>query len=350
MMYYYAYLDERDIVQMIYSMPAPISSNQFILIPTNDQTLIGKKYNRKTGEFEEIVLYYYAVLGEKDIVTSVIDSEVKIVDSNKIQLSSKDLTLIGKWYNRETKQFINPPIHILAELDTEQINIKNQDKWLQTELNEMKEKQGNDLIQINTKIETGLNQVNAKLQSDLNQINTKLQTLNAGVFGGYKCHFRMEDNQLMSEQYVDGKRYTFNFNTGIAGYFPKMIRLVSEDAGEDNLIVDLYMVKDSNGLVKLAYLDKTYLGIPRVSTETQPKRRSNHDVDMSDYDALFAEVGRNGVLCNEGALSFIQSFTMRAYAGVGIFEYTENTLSFSITISEDLVGYYTDMRIEVYVY
>ncbi|MBN7774269.1 hypothetical protein [Clostridium aminobutyricum] len=362
MMYYYAYLDERDIVQMIYSLPAPISSNQFILIPTNDQTLIGKKYNRETGEFEEIVLFYYAVLGEKDIVINVIDSEVEIIDSKKIKILSKDLTLIGKWYDRQTKQFLDPPIHILAELDTGQINIKGQDKWLQADLDEMKQKQETDLDEIKRKqetdlaetrsaLETNLAETKRTLEANLNEIKKKLETVNAGVFGGYKCHFRIRNNEEMTREWVDGKRYTFNFDTGISGYFPKMIRLISEGTHMEELVADLYIVKNPDGSIKRAYLDKAYFGTPRDLQGEEFKRYTEHDIAVSDYDPLRAEVGGNGKKYDEGACAFIQSFSHNyAYVAIGKFDYTENTLSFNIMISEELVGYYTNMKIEVFVF
>lgn len=254
-MFYYAYLDSRDIVQTIYALPSPITGEQYILIPTNDQTLIGKRYNRQTGEFEEVVIFYYAVLGAKDIVTDVISSETEIVDPNKIQISSNDTTLIGKWYNRETGEFLEPPIHILAELNTRQINIVGQDKWLQTELDELKAE-------------------NADIRNS--------------SFGGYKCSFKIKDNQQVTSEWVTGKRYTFNFNTGITGYFPKMIRLVNSYFEDDTLVLDLFIVKNEDGSVKYTYLDKSYLGTSISSTDFAVTRLIQHDVDASDNDALRA--------------------------------------------------------------
>ncbi|WNX85950.1 hypothetical protein RWV98_06690 [Agathobaculum sp. NTUH-O15-33] len=55
--YYYAYLNEQDIVEQIFDMPAPITSDQYISIPSHDETLIGKRYNRTTGQFEVVVNY-----------------------------------------------------------------------------------------------------------------------------------------------------------------------------------------------------------------------------------------------------------------------------------------------------
>jgi hypothetical protein len=323
-MYYYAYLDDRDIVTMIITLPSQITDNKYILIPSNDQTLIGKRYNRNTGEFEDVILFYYAVLGEKDIVTEVVSSETEITDPNKILIQSYDTSLIGKWYNRQTGQFLVPPIHILAELDTRQINVQGKDKWLQTELDE---------------------------------INKGLADTRNESFGGYKCSFEIEDNQQTTAEWTysgpyTGKRYTFNFDTGIPGYFPKMIRLVNKYFSDDTLVAEFYIVKNADGTIKQAYLDKNYLGVPLSSSDNTMKKYTKHNIKMND-DAVF-QMGResNGRLYDEGGSSFFQDYTTPTNSSVtvGNFSYTENSFSFTMEITSNLVGKYTDIDMEGYVF
>lgn len=56
-MFYYAYLNSEDIVEQIITLPSTISVSQYIQISSYDETLIGKKYNRTTGEFEKVITY-----------------------------------------------------------------------------------------------------------------------------------------------------------------------------------------------------------------------------------------------------------------------------------------------------
>lgn len=322
-MFYYAYLDSRDIVQAIYAMPSPLEGEKYVSIPTNDQTLIGKRYNRQTGKFEDVVMFYYAVLGAKDIVTEVISSETEIIDPNKIRISTSDTTLIGKWYNRGTGQFLNPPIHILAELSTGQINIVGQDKWLQTELNE---------------------------------IRASLVELGYGSIGGYKCTFDMEENQETTNEWTSsgsntGKNYIFSFDTGIPGYFPKMIRIVSKYFDNDLLVADFYIVRNADGSVKYAYVDKNYFGISRSSTDTAKTRWVAHNIKMSKDDVFAAGKHSNGRLWDEGGGVFFQEIGVNnSDVSIGKFNYTENTFSFTMEISSNLVGNFTDMNLRGYVF
>ncbi|MBR0599548.1 hypothetical protein [Sinanaerobacter chloroacetimidivorans] len=323
-MYYYAYLDDRDIVTMIIALPSQITDNKYISIPSNDQTLIGKRYNRNTGEFEDVILFYYAVLGEKDIVTEVISSETEITDPNKILIQTNDTSLIGKWYNRQTGQFLVPPIHILAELDTRQINVQGEDKWLQTELDE---------------------------------INEGLADARNGNFGGYKCSFEIKDNQETTAEWTysgtnTGKRYTFNFDTGIPGYFPKMIRLVDSYFSDDILVAEFYIVKNSDGTIKRSYVDKNYLGIPLGSGETVAKKYTQHDERITVDDVFRTGRESNGRLYDEGGSSFFQKYTnpSNSYVSVGYFSYTENSFSFTLEVSQNLIGYFTSIDITGYVF
>jgi hypothetical protein len=77
-MFYYAYINESGIVEMVLSLPSEITSPSYILIDTNDQTLVGKWYNSETGDFEEITAWYYAQINEKDIVITVFETPSQI--------------------------------------------------------------------------------------------------------------------------------------------------------------------------------------------------------------------------------------------------------------------------------
>ena len=127
-MFYYAYINENNIVTQIVSMPSAISVAGYIAIESDDQTLIGKYYNASTGLFEEVTAFYYAQLNEKGIVTSVFEMPSEVADDSLIRVQALDMNLVGKYYVRESGTFIEPPISILAELSTAEIN--HGEAWL----------------------------------------------------------------------------------------------------------------------------------------------------------------------------------------------------------------------------
>lgn len=98
--------------------------------------MIGKRYNRQTGEFE-VAKFYYAVLNDKGLVVSVFSSESKQTSSDLVKISSEDASLIGKWYDAENDRFIELPVHVAAAHSTNEINYKETDQWLSDKLDEM---------------------------------------------------------------------------------------------------------------------------------------------------------------------------------------------------------------------
>ncbi len=127
-MFYYAYINENNIVTQIVSLPSAISVANYIAIESDDQTLIGKYYNASTGLFEEVTAFYYAQLNEKGIVTGVFEMPSEVDDDNLIRVQALDQSLVGKYYDRESGTFIEPPISVMAELSTKEIN--HGEAWL----------------------------------------------------------------------------------------------------------------------------------------------------------------------------------------------------------------------------
>lgn len=133
---WFAILNDQDIVEEVMQMPSGVEGPDYIKIPAEDQSLVGKRYNRVTGEFE-VPAYYYAELDEKGIVVEIITSSTPQERDNWIEIPSVDQSLIGKWYDEATKQFIDPPAYILAAHSTDEICYKHEDKWLSKKLDEM---------------------------------------------------------------------------------------------------------------------------------------------------------------------------------------------------------------------
>lgn len=131
-MFYYAYINESGIVEMVLTLPSQITSPSYILIDSNDQTLVGKWYNSSTGEFEEITAWYYAQINDKGIVTAVFELPSQLIQEDLIQIKTLDEGLVGKWYNKASGEFVDTPIRVLADLSSSKINYKNLDVWLDT--------------------------------------------------------------------------------------------------------------------------------------------------------------------------------------------------------------------------
>ena len=120
-MYYYAFVDENDIVQNIYSLPTEIAHDQYIQVSSNDQTLIGKHYNRDTLEFEDV--YYYAVLNDKSIAVEVTFAYSVISESSYIAITAtqyNDGSVIGMYWNGTAWE--TAPISLIAVASTDYIN------------------------------------------------------------------------------------------------------------------------------------------------------------------------------------------------------------------------------------
>lgn len=167
-MYYYAFLDENDICTQIYAMPAPISGNQFIAISTNDQSLIGQRFNRTTSEFEAV--YYYAILDNRNVVTSVTYSTAQQAASATVLpiTFAQYQTVVGMYWNGT--EFVTPPISVMAVASTDEVNYKGQEKWLSTKLDEMDGAIAGNASGIST-LSTALSTVAGDLQTVVTAMN-----------------------------------------------------------------------------------------------------------------------------------------------------------------------------------
>lgn len=86
-------------------------------------------------------MYYYAVVNLKDVVQYIESSVDQLTFSDYIEIPSEDQSLVGKWYDRYGKYgvegaFLDPPISVLAQHSTNEISYKDQDVWLNNKLDE----------------------------------------------------------------------------------------------------------------------------------------------------------------------------------------------------------------------
>lgn len=84
-------------------------------------------------------MFYYAVVNIKDIVQYIDSLEEAVTFADYIEIPTPDQSLVGKWYDRNGKYgeqgaFITTPISVLADYSTNQINYKTDDVWLNEKL------------------------------------------------------------------------------------------------------------------------------------------------------------------------------------------------------------------------
>lgn len=153
---------------MIYEMPVPISGDQVIAISSNDQSLIGKHFNRATAEFETV--YYYAVLDNRNVVSNVTYSTTPLTTSATL-LSitfAQYQTVTGLYWNGT--EFVTPPISVMAIANTDEVSYKNEEKWLSAKLDEMDGAIAGNASNIST-FSTALSTVASDLQTIVDAMN-----------------------------------------------------------------------------------------------------------------------------------------------------------------------------------
>lgn len=182
-MYYYAYLDENDICTAIYALPSSITGDRFIPLPDNDPSIVGKRYNRSTYSFETV--YYYAILNDKNVVTEV---EFKFTEQQTSTVYraitfAQYQTVKGLYWNGT--DYVIPPISIAAIASTDEVNYKDQDKWLSTKLDEMDANisaNENDISTISTNLSTvvaSLTTVSQNLSALITTVSGKANALHS---------------------------------------------------------------------------------------------------------------------------------------------------------------------------
>lgn len=137
--YYYAVIDENKICIQVIEMQFPLTGDNYIQIDSKDESLIGMKWNG--SEFVPVNKFYYAILDEKGIVVDVMESDTQLPEAKEmIAITAEqfaDPTLKGKWYNPETKEFQEPPISVITDHNTDEIQYKAEEKTLSDKLDEM---------------------------------------------------------------------------------------------------------------------------------------------------------------------------------------------------------------------
>lgn len=137
-MYYYAYINEKSIVEDVYALRKAISDESYIEIDEVvytatingvDGSLIGKYWNGQ--EFIDKVIYYYAVIekiNEIYLVKEIVKSDEAIDKPGEyIEVDSFEAAKIGQIYDPNTGIFRDAKFHEIAHTDTDCISVKGTD-------------------------------------------------------------------------------------------------------------------------------------------------------------------------------------------------------------------------------
>ena len=145
MYYYYAYINEKSIVEDVNALRKAISDRSYIEIDESVYTMtingvegsiMGKYWDGQN--FVDIKFYYYAVINEKNFVIEVIKSEEVINNpSTHIEVDSLEAVKIGQIYDPQTGIFRDAKFHEIAHTDTDWISVSGTDVDLTTRLDEM---------------------------------------------------------------------------------------------------------------------------------------------------------------------------------------------------------------------
>lgn len=141
-MYYFAYIDADNICTNVYAMPSDLSTVPGYITITeeqyNSQEVIGKRWNAELLAWEDVIVYYYAVLDADGVCLAVIESETEVVNAQHIEITSLDQSYVGKWFDVSTATWYDEvPFHVLAAHSTDEINVGNSDVSLTTKLTEL---------------------------------------------------------------------------------------------------------------------------------------------------------------------------------------------------------------------
>lgn len=144
-MYYFAYIDADNICTSVYQMPSDLSAVPGYVAITEEQytsqSVIGKRWVASTGQWVEVVVYYYAVLDSDGIVINLIERDAEQTGDSYVAITKEQYeaqTILGYWYDRETQTFLpEVPFAVIAEHSTDEINVGTSNVCLTDKLTEL---------------------------------------------------------------------------------------------------------------------------------------------------------------------------------------------------------------------
>lgn len=157
-------------------MPVQVSGDNLIYLGTAEINVVGQHWNSSLEQFEPV--YYYAVLDDRNVVERVEWKleEQTATDTYRSITFEQYQTITGLYWNGS--EYVTPPISILAKASTDEVNYKDQNKWLSTKLDEMEadiSANDNDISTLSTDLST--------VVSSLQTVSQNLAALTTTVSG-----------------------------------------------------------------------------------------------------------------------------------------------------------------------
>lgn len=137
-MYYYAIIDANNVCTAVQSTAEEVIIGNYIPISQDDfisQAVVGKRYDFETGMWVEAENYFYAFLNDSDVVEMVQDWGEPLNSPNAVRIDTLDQSLVGMVYDRATQTFRNATFKDMAVLSTDEINVGTTDECLTARLN-----------------------------------------------------------------------------------------------------------------------------------------------------------------------------------------------------------------------
>lgn len=132
-MYYYAIVDANYICTAVQSSADEVNSANYITISEEQfttQSVVGQQFDPETGMWSEPEHWYYAFLNDRDVVEMVQDWGEELNSYNAIRIQTLDQSLVGMVYDRSTQTFRNATFKDMAAHSTDELNIGNTDECL----------------------------------------------------------------------------------------------------------------------------------------------------------------------------------------------------------------------------
>lgn len=144
-MYYFAYINADNICTNVYAMPSDLSNVPGYIAITEEQytsqSVVGKRWVASTGQWVEVVVFYYAVLDSDGIVINLIERDTEQLGDSYVEITKEQYeaqTIIGYWYDRENQTFLpEVPFAAIAEHSTDEINYRDTNLKLSDLLDDM---------------------------------------------------------------------------------------------------------------------------------------------------------------------------------------------------------------------
>lgn len=97
MYYYYAQLNEKNICSLVLRRDTQytVVPDNMVYLGTETQDVVGKRYDRETQTWEEVVTRYYAVLNDVNIITGIFETEAQHIGDSFMEITEDIYNIVS---------------------------------------------------------------------------------------------------------------------------------------------------------------------------------------------------------------------------------------------------------------